>query len=167
MGVTTRMFAFFLLLPGAFACKSAGPNQFEIKSSFSVDTLWFGSRKFKDCTELHRLIGERKLDEIWDKSAWLTNKVVNSVCKYDSWNDVSPLWMVVSWRCSSSGGKWDALIKKLIEAGASAERGFGYKAKPIERARNDEIRELIRKHACKTVPVKWQENCNQMPFDHL
>ena len=110
----------------------------------------------------------------------------------------------MSWRCNSSGGKWDALIKKLIEAGAnpnnypdnkngtditvmgmaaekcsveiveylleagaSAERGFGYKAKPIERARNDEIRELIRKHACKTVPVQHQEICNQMPFDHL
>ena len=91
--------------------------------------------------------------------------------------------MVVSWRCSSGGGKWDALIKKLIEAGASpnnypdnnygasttvmgeavescseeiveylleagasATRGSGYKGKPMERARNDEIRELLRKY---------------------
>merc|ERR1711915_978914 len=150
--VTTRMFAFLLLLPGVFACKSApsGPNQFEIKSSFSVDTLGFGSRRFKDCTELHRLIGERKLDEIWDKSAWLTSKAVNSVCKYDSWNDVSPLWMVVSWRCNSGGGKWDALIKKLIEAGANPnnypDNNYGASATVMERARNDEIRELPKKH---------------------
>ena len=32
---------------------------------------------------------------------------------------MAPLWMVVAWRCNTSGGKADKLVKMMVEKGAS------------------------------------------------
>jgi len=97
-----------------------GPNLFEQNSSsFSIDTTGNGSRRFDGASELHRLIGEGKYDEIMEKSYWLTETALKTTCRYDAWNGVSPLWMVVAWRCGTRGGKWDKMVRLMVEKGAS------------------------------------------------
>jgi len=95
-------------------------NLFEQNSySLSIDTTGYGTRSFQNASKLHELIGEGKYNEIMDKSYWLTEKALNTTCRYDAWNGVSALWMVVAWRCGKSAGKWDKLVKLMVENGAS------------------------------------------------
>ena len=103
-------------------------------------------------------------------------------CRYEDWTGVSPLWMVVAWRCDLGSGWTDlirifvengadvnnypragygpsttvmgqaaekcptATVEYLLKAGASPTDGRGRKGTPLERARNEEIKELLKKY---------------------
>jgi len=54
-----------------------------------------------------------------EKSDWLTEQALNTTCRYDQWNGVSPLWMVLAWRCNKMGGNWDKLVRMMVDNGAS------------------------------------------------
>ena len=82
---------------------------------FSVDTLGYGPRRFKGCTLLHKMIGEGDLDGIMEKQYFLTDTALNGFsCRYDSWSEATPLWMVVNWR----GSRWMELVKLMVNNGA-------------------------------------------------
>ena len=82
---------------------------------FRVDTLGYGLRSFKGCTLLHKLIGENDLAGIMEKKYFLTESALNGFsCKYDSWSQATPLWMVVNWR----GTSWIELVKLMVQNGA-------------------------------------------------
>ena len=64
-------------------CESKGPNLFEENSySLSIDTIGNGTRSFENASGLHKLIAEDKYSEIMEKSCWLTEKALNTTCKY-------------------------------------------------------------------------------------
>jgi len=101
---------------GAPAVDMSGPNEFERTISiFNADPQGYGSRKFTDCTLLHKKIAENDLDFIMARKDWLTEKALNIRGVYDKWQDVSPLWMVVAFH----GSRWMELIKLMIKNGAS------------------------------------------------
>ena len=63
---------------------------------FRVDTLGHGERRFTGCTLLHKMIASQEYSRIIQDSAWmLTEEALNDYsCEYDSWDNVSPLWLL-------------------------------------------------------------------------
>ena len=87
----------------------------EILPDFSVDTLGYGTRRFRGATALHKMIGENDLAGILEKQEFLTERALNEFsCRYDSWSQATPLWMVVNWR----GSSWMELVKLMVNNGA-------------------------------------------------
>ena len=75
------------------------------------------------------------------------------LCRYDDrLNGVSALWMVVAWRCEKSSGKWDKLVKLMVENGAdvnnwphhSMGRGITVFGQAVEKCSYETIEYLLK-----------------------